>query len=467
MSSTSLKGIRDFKAKQKLLVELIPSSNFAAFLVKTHKDYNESLPLDDERRLNEQHLRQAAQKWSQTLARPVNPQGKYLRYWEWILNVRIGLERVTAHDFFKASFIEFFCILRDQLQGFFSNTASIRALKCIYDDGKSTLPEDQRATLKGFVDELDDRTTSPDFGHVETPLDAEFEGLQSGISAGQLWPWHCFLTPESARQWNALVENGNYAMYSACLATLDELLRSKQWRQAIARGAYNVGVALAGGGSPEKDALLAGALAESTQYKVQYCLIDVSHEMMTHSQRIMTRLLRLPDKVQLLPGKRIDILKLHRYSPRRPEWSGVVWAILGGTIGNLPEGQFFESISAPSRPGDLMIIGLDTHDGETWSKFQKRIRTQYKGEEVYDLLLEGRRGQNQSVQIKFRKDVGDIPDSWIAEFWARCDNQKVVVTSTRYLLEGFVKFAWDKGWEHLHTVEAESSTFRQLLLRRF
>ncbi len=43
MSSTQDKGIRDFEAKQKLLVYLETASNFAAFLVKTLSAYNKTL----------------------------------------------------------------------------------------------------------------------------------------------------------------------------------------------------------------------------------------------------------------------------------------------------------------------------------------------------------------------------------------------------------------------------------------
>ncbi len=345
-------------------------------------------------------------------------------------------------------------------------------LKSIYEDRLNKLPEVERAELKRILDELDHRAPSSGFGRVDTPLEAVFEGVQSGISAGHVHSWQCFLTPEAARQWNALVENGNYAMYSTCLATLEELLQAKQWK-AVVGDAYNVGVALAGGGSPEKDALLAGALARATQNKIQYWLIDVSNEMMTHSQRGISRLLRQADlkslahRIELKPGKRIDILKLPLYFRRPLDWSRTVWAVLGGTIGNLPECEFFDSISVPSRPGDLMIVGLDTHEGETWDGFQERIRNQYQGEEVYELLLEGRHGRDRDVQITFREAINrDVPDSWIAEFRARCDGQEVVVTSTRYLLDEFLKYASKRGWEHLHTVAASESTFRQVLLRR-
>jgi hypothetical protein len=114
-----------------------------------------------------------------------------------------------------------------------------------------------------------------------------------------------------------------------------------------------------------------------------------------------------------------------------------------------------------------MIVGLDTHDGEEWEKFQERLRSEYQGDEVYELLLEGRRGRDQTVQVGFRNTGRmDVPGSWVAEFRAQCDGNEVVVTSTRYVLSEFLKYAFGRGWEHLHTVSASGSTFRQVLLRR-
>lgn len=475
MNSTAIKGILDFEAKQQLLVdlELDRSSNFAAFLVKTHTLYNsqKGFAEGDKRRIKNESLRQASQKWYPHRKKPVTPEGKYVMYWDWIIRERIGLERVTAHDFFAMTFVEFVVALREGLP---EEAVSVEAVLRIRSNPKSRLPEHELEELKRFVDGSVRPVPSREFGRVDTPLDAQFEGMQTGISAGHVHPWHCFLTPEAACQWNSLVENGNYAMYSACLASLEELCRTGDWKAAVANGSYNVGVALAGGGSPEKDVLLLGALAAATTQKVQYWLVDVSPEMIHHSQRVIARTLgrseyrALAQKLHsAVVGCRTNILELPLYFHRPTEWTSVVWSILGGTIGNIPESRFFDSVSAPSKRGDLLIVGCDTHDRETWRAFQERIRTQYQGEEVYDLLLEGRRGRDRKVEIKFRKaSDGDIPGSWIVDFRGQCDNKTVVVTSTRYELKEFLKYALSKGWEHVHTVVASESTFRQVLLRR-
>src|SRR4051812_4624151 len=100
MNSSMTKGIRDFEAKRTLLSELAAVSNFAAFLVKTSATYNKTLRVDDgDSRLDIEHLREAAQKWSPTRAKPATPEGKYLRYWDWILKDYLGLPRVTPHSF--------------------------------------------------------------------------------------------------------------------------------------------------------------------------------------------------------------------------------------------------------------------------------------------------------------------------------------------------------------------------------
>ncbi|MBI1336555.1 MAG: hypothetical protein GC164_06295 [Phycisphaera sp.] len=380
MTSTSEQqqnGIRDWVAKRRLLVLMFDASNHVALLVKWVQAYNKSIPPISS--LDEEKVLQAAQKWHHSTP------DKYYQFWEWIVKKELGLTSVTPHRLWSSSFVNFIEVLRRELP---MGWVDAIMLQKILDAPKNKLGEDQCAALRRMIEpELnvcDSRSSQ--CWPMETPLDEQFEGVLTGIKAGQLCSWHCFLTPEAARSWNSLVENGNYAMYSVCLRSLGDLLQTSAWKNAVTNQTYNVGVALAGGGSPEKDVLLAHALATATQQNVQYWMVDVSHDMMHESQG---RIHRSLEKMQLanriaLRSRRADILRLHRWFHRPYDWNAAVWAILGGTIGNLPEREFFDSIASPTVAGDLLVVGLDTHDGEQWDEFQERIRSQYQGEEVYD-----------------------------------------------------------------------------------
>jgi hypothetical protein len=302
-----------------------------------------------------------------------------------------------------------------------------------------------------------------------------------GLRNGEIDVSEFYNTPEAAHAWTALVESNSYVMYSDCLRSLNSLVESADWSEALAEGRYNAAVSLGGGGSPEKDLILARALmapladADSAGW-LHYVIYDMSWYMIQGSQRLLGPRLRreaLDARVRIEPIVE-DFLRLDEKFRRPDTWQNVVWAIFGGTIGNVSERDFFRSIKGSSRVKDLLIVGLDTHDGEEWSQFATRMEKQYRSKELDALLTSMHTTPCPEVAVSVRRRLADepkynVPESWIAEFRIREGGKdRILATSTRYVLEEFLNFARTVGgWEHLGTTPApDGSTFRQLLLRR-
>jgi len=312
------------------------------------------------------------------------------------------------------------------------------------------------------------------------------EGPLTGMQAGRIQVHQFYCWPETAKAWSALVDSDNYRMYIDCWLSLRALVESAHWKAAVSNGRYNAAVALGGGGSPDKDRVLANSLRSSSKQEgaqLSYVINDISDDMIRVSAKRFHR-----GEDELAQGVEItylqrDFLLLDDEEYKRPSnWDSVIWAILGGTIGNVYERDFFRSISAPSRVGDLLIVGVDTIGDDTADAFEERMRTQYRCKELDELLLTpldapaGQRGaEDPLVEVSVIAGPGhnpysNVPNSWTAVFSTPPLSGRdhiVLATSTRYVLDDFFGYARRFGWEHLGTTPAPSdSTFRQVLLRR-
>ena len=318
-----------------------------------------------------------------------------------------------------------------------------------------------------------------------------FAGPQTGVKEGHIQSTMFYNMPEAATAWAALVESKNYKMYLECLLSLKCLVSSEQWKTALnhERFVYDTAVTLGGGGSPEKDWVIITSMLESLgpTRALQYWINDISPYMIQNSVRSLHRRL---DTSNL--DKRIninldwsDFLRLDMHF-KLPPSNGVLWALLGGTIGNVSERDLFRSINGPSKIGDLLVIGFDSIDNETSSAFEDRMNAEYQCKEL-DALLQtqfviasagGKKVVPKvDVMVEYYREqrsnnFSNVPDSRTAVFFSSQesanDSRVVLAYSTRYTSVAFISFARQFGWECLTLVDGPSgSRFRQLLLRRF
>lgn len=213
---------------------------------------------------------------------------------------------------------------------------------------------------------------------------------------------------------------------------------------------------------------------------------DISPYMIQHSVRFLHRRLiksQLDKQIKIVADWS-DFLQLGLMF-KRPNCRGIVWAILGGTIGNVRELTFFQALNSVSRLSDLLIVGIDTIGNESAEGFAERMTTEYRSKELDALLpapVQGIAAETDDdesiVNVTVHPYVdgdphnrSDVPNSRTAVFsipspFGHVD-ETVLAQSTRYVLEDFVAYARQFGWEHLGTTPAPpESAFRQLLLRR-
>ncbi len=189
---------------------------------------------------------------------------------------------------------------------------------------------------------------------------------------------------------------------------------------------------LAGGGSPEKDWVLATSLLEASRnqdHLLEYMIIDISTYMIQESARTLYRRIVKNDlhrRINLCWENK-DVLMLDVRFRRPLAWKSAVWALLGGTIGNMQERDLFRSIDKPSKVGDLLVVGVDTLDTETPDQLEERMSAEYRCKELDALLLTplglaGKPAEDEplvKVSVAAKEDesrYSDVPNSLTAVF---------------------------------------------------
>ena len=484
MTKTRQVGIRDWSAKKALLKALYCVGNNKALV----QEVVEGWPWIKEDR----DVKNAVEKCYDTFRRwdRSKPSGERShQFWNQIISDKFS--GVSKSRLWSCSIVEFvgYCIHLPDIK---------IAVDDVIRDSDACLDEDTKNLLRKQVDER-----SQDLPTIEPILEmssaiehycmhchtaTNFEGPEEGLRRGRIQSGQFFNIPASTKAWAALVESKGYGMYLDCLLSLKKMVQSDCWKDVVGSGAYDVAVTLAGGGSPEKDWVLATNVLGASNGQglgLEYMIIDISRYMIHESAKSLHRRLvknGLNRQVQV-SWWNDDILTLDVRFPRPARWKSVVWALLGGTIGNMSEFDFFRSIAGPSKAGDLLVIGIDTFDAESAKEFEERIHSQYPCKETDALLLApleitaaGPRGDGVSVKVSFpaqqdESEYSDVPKSRTAVFSipsvAAGNGDTVLAVSTRYAIEEFLEYARQFGWEHLGAATSSSnSTFRQLMLRR-
>lgn len=463
-------GVRDWAAKKVLLKGL--------YDVLGDKDLIESVvePYIKEayqKRLFIDKTCVAWQKWSRS--RPTGERSR--QFWDFLIAF-FRLE-VRAPQLWSSSIVEFAEFFRDE-----SEIAI--AVAALATDERLAIDEDTRHELLGrfphggVVESASGPLVCGDTDGFSLWCNARttFEDPQAAIRSGRAPLASSFYTvPRAATAWTALVDAAGYHMYLDCLLTLKDLVESECWKAALCDGRFTTAVSLAGGGSPQKDWVLASSLIDPRGGPLEYLIVDISRYMIQETASVLCRRLlkhKLAEKIRLHMVNE-DVLKLDVRFPRPAHWGSAVWALLGGTIGNLSELDFLRSINGPSRVGDLLVIGVDTLDAESPDQLDERLDTQYRCTELDALLLthvgdgggaDTSDGPVVTVSVTTERDSpSDVPQSRTAIFKDGRGNP--LATSTRYVLDEFLAFVSRFGWDHVWTQAGpESSTFRQLLLRR-
>lgn len=345
---------------------------------------------------------------------------------------------------------------------------------------------------------------------------------------------HCYADQSSPSDWLKVARANDYGQYQICLNMLKELTASEGWLTHIATwqgGRYgsvdSCHLNILGTGAACKDLVLLTALAQKFK-KIQCTLIDFSSYMLQDTlvriqsgwsflttqqtsggQRIpisgsefLTTLTR-PNKDVYITHRPLvcDFGKLHEhqadYFNAGREMSPAVWAILGGTFGNLPnEASLMEGLKQLMKKNDLFIVAVDTVPvGVEAKKIHSSIAAKYGdgtpdsnmvypvSSEIANLLAPSVRkvyaklGYGSEIEAKaalklvfvdaeYSRINNVITPKIFLPAKVANESSLDLVVSTRYDANELIKFVEGFGFARIDFADDDERTYRQFLFKR-
>ena len=318
----------------------------------------------------------------------------------------------------------------------------------------------------------------------------DFESLTSGVKAGLLDTRNYYSTADAADVWQNLVSAESYRMYDQCKAGLRALVSDPRWISALQETPISTAVMLAGGGAPTKDLLVVRTLLDqpaNAGKTVNLVLVDINFYMLYQSRRLLDRA-----KAESPWGDRVnfeyvidDVLALGESGEVFRRDGATLFAITGGTIGNLREMKFFRSLDRIAEPGDLLIVSADTVDGLPPDEVREELQHKYNHEEMRRFIAPGVRAvidelglqlsvseALKTVEVRVRPDsesgLSDVPGSWSVTLVQRTAHREVtLLSSTRYVSDELVAFIARLGWSLIAAVPSPANPhYVQFCFRR-
>lgn len=410
---------------------------------------------------------------------------------------RLNVTReMTPKEFSESGVTDFILILPASTQlriwrhsGFRQEYAERYGWDALPEEVEEIVPEDRGNSLAADAEDWDSHELVAFLADGRSRHDS----IRKGIAARRIEQHHHYLVPDSANDWHRLVETESYATYDHCRDGLSVLFESPPWNRAVSANPPQTVVMLAGGGAPTKDEVVLEALLRASPRKtdkLKYVLVDTSYFMLNYSAyglREYYRHLPTAEQNRLRIVYRIgDALNLRGLRNLCDPTQRKLFAITGGTIGNLSERKLFSSVAAVCKRDDLFIISADTVDGLSERDLESNLRDQYATPEVQRFLRHSIREvldrcQDPRTPEEASKDLSTrISKDGRADGYSDIQNTRCVVlslmsrgrsvvlaTSTRYTSKDLILFAEGFGWECLEsTPSPENANFVQFLFRR-
>lgn len=366
------------------------------------------------------------------------------------------------------------------------------------------LPEDRRgrahqllgqpSPVAEFASDSSGNSARANERSIILPLDTESPSINAGVRAGVIDTRHYYSNADAAETWSNLVSAEAYPTYGECKDALWTLMQHSDWKKAMSEASPTTAIMLAGGGAPTKDLVLLRCLLDqplSPLQPIKMIIVDVNLYMLYQSQRFLTRVKHSLDgheRVELV-FVQADVLHLRDLGAQsHPVWdpnSRKLFAITGGTIGNLSEQSFFESLNGIAGSGDLLIVSADTLDGIDQESLVKGLTEKYRHAAMQRFVTPGviavldHHQINETVESALKRiDVrvlpntitraSDVPDSWSVRVVINARGREVtLLSSTRYSVQSLIGFVDSFGWEPICRVSSgRNQHFMQFAFRR-
>jgi hypothetical protein len=329
------------------------------------------------------------------------------------------------------------------------------------------------------------------FGSMMVRKRGYIESIDADIRKGQINQQHYYLTPDAAATWSNLVRAEAYPTYDQCKSGLRTMVETQVWREAIVEAKPSSIVMLAGGGAPTKDLVILHSvlnLISAERDVLNYFIVDNSPYM------LLTSIWWLEESLPtVIGGERVklkpvwhDVLDLYNYRSTFRNGGGAVFGITGGTIGNLGEQDFFDSLDAVSEPGDLLFVSADTLDNMPIDSLESDLITKYNNSAMRRFVSPGVRSVignldlSESLSSAFSRiktelragkeqHLSDVENTRSITLTLDVDNRELILlSSTRYQSDKLVSFASEfGGWEPISSIPSPLNPhFVQFLFRR-
>jgi hypothetical protein len=318
----------------------------------------------------------------------------------------------------------------------------------------------------------------------------DFQSLTSGVKAGLLDTRNYYSTADAADVWQSLVSAESYKTYDQCKSGLRALVNDARWQEALREAPITTAVMLAGGGAPTKDLVVLRSLLGQpavAEKAINMVLVDINFYMLYQSGRLLDRA-----KAESPWGERVtfeyvidDVLALGESGEVFRRQGPTLFAITGGTIGNLSEMKFFRSLNRIAEARDLLIVSADTVDGLPANDIRQDLARKYNHEEMRRFIAPGVRAvidelglkmsvqeALKSVEVRVQPDaesgLSDVPGSWSVTLVQRVGPREVtLLSSTRYVSDELIAFVARLGWELICWVPSPANVhFVQFCFRR-
>ncbi|AVT81418.1 L-histidine N(alpha)-methyltransferase [Rhodopseudomonas palustris] len=315
------------------------------------------------------------------------------------------------------------------------------------------------------------------------------ETAREGLKSGKLDQRLYYLNPDSADYWKQLIDAEQYNQFFECKEALEFLVSTTTWTDFF-KEQNSDGIVMLGGGSPTKDLVLIKSLLtlKPDVEHIHYALVDISQYMLMSAFRLIDSTLRriqVRSRVQLntLCWDFMDLLGARKRLRR--EGKNVAWVLPGGTIGNLDELRFFNSVAAKSVPGDLLVLGAETRGSHTFEELREILANKYRHEAFRNFII----GPLKSIWHNLddaksfhgaldhlKMDVVDglefghsrIPGAVSVEISVEVANRKVVLlTSTRYEEQQLIDYAGKRSFELVNIIASKRNPeFKQFVFKQ-
>jgi len=174
------------------------------------------------------------------------------------------------------------------------------------------------------------------------------------------------------------------------------MLLDHTWKQMQAESKIGTFV-IFGAGTPDKELQLIENQLATGEYSasspLRVVIVDASHYMLIDTYDHVRDVLRRKNMHKLvdLISCEADFTRLSNAQSQRirpPQYvDRICFFILGGTIGNIDEARFMQSVHQVSSPGDVLVVSAEFADLDRLDEYKNGLVSNYGAPAARDLVL--------------------------------------------------------------------------------